>query len=414
MLLSSHVVKTFYVMRHFENINHYANVDPRSLLNRKERGTMKLFMKTAKKALICSTVLGCSTSLWAENQCSLEFNPPEYRLVNGVNTLTIEAKGTEKNTVAFPYSDAGEYFSEGRIPVKVGGAWGFADATGKMIIPVRYESANDFSDGLSQVGQRGRILFIGPSGNTILDIPPNRFSWVGQFSEGLSPIMTSATGTGRLQKGFIDKRGLIIIKPAFDQVLPFDGGMAPAMEKGKWGAIDKTGRWVIRPQFEDPFFFNDGIAVAKLGNKFGLIDRRGQFILQPQFQSALHVSEGMASVSIEGRWGFIDRAGKIVIPPKFDEAQPFSEQLAAVRVGELYGFIDSSSALVIAPQFQRTGRFQSGLSPVAINGKWGFINRKGEMVIAPVFDDASNFSEGVARVSINRLYGFIQKPKCTE
>ena len=51
--------------------------------------------------------------------------------------------------------------------------------------------------------------------------------------------------------GFIDKTGMVVIPPKFDEVNPFSEGLAAVQIEGKWGFIDKTGNMVIRPQFDD-------------------------------------------------------------------------------------------------------------------------------------------------------------------
>ncbi len=49
--------------------------------------------------------------------------------------------------------------------------------------------------------------------------------------------------------GFINKDGVIIIEPKFNDALNFKNGIAAVKVNNKWGFIDKNGDWLIEPQF---------------------------------------------------------------------------------------------------------------------------------------------------------------------
>lgn len=56
--------------------------------------------------------------------------------------------------------------------------------------------------------------------------------------------------------------------------------------KGKFGFIDKTGMIVIKPQFIAAGEFNDGLASVNVGKKWGYIDATGAIIIDPQLEAA--------------------------------------------------------------------------------------------------------------------------------
>ena len=61
----------------------------------------------------------------------------------------------------------------------------------------------------------------------------------------------------------------------------FREGLAAAYVGGAWGVIDLTGRVVIEAQFDDVGPFERGLARVRRGDWSGLIDRAGRFVWGP-------------------------------------------------------------------------------------------------------------------------------------
>jgi hypothetical protein len=81
------------------------------------------------------------------------------------------------------------------------GKWGFIDKTGKEVIPLKYDDARSFSEGLASVNLNGK--------------------W-----------------------GYIDKTGKEVIPFKYDDAWPFSKGRAEVKLDGEWFYIDKTGKCV--------------------------------------------------------------------------------------------------------------------------------------------------------------------------
>ncbi|MDX6304249.1 MAG: hypothetical protein QOI77_1218, partial [Blastocatellia bacterium] len=71
------------------------------------------------------------------------------------------------------------------FPVERDDQWGFIDRTGKIIIPLQFDSANDFHEGLALVSAKGKKLFVDETGRVV--ITP-QFDIVHDFSEGLAAV----------------------------------------------------------------------------------------------------------------------------------------------------------------------------------------------------------------------------------
>jgi hypothetical protein len=72
----------------------------------------------------------------------------------------------KKEVIPLKYEDASS-FRDGLAKVKFGGRWGFIDKdkNKKPVIPFKYEDAFSFSDGLAKVKLNGEWIWINKKGN---------------------------------------------------------------------------------------------------------------------------------------------------------------------------------------------------------------------------------------------------------
>ncbi len=118
-------------------------------------------------------------------------------------------------------------FSEGRAPVQArsgspeGTSWGYADPSGRLVVPAVHAAALPFSEGLGLVRDfAGRWGWVTPSGEWA--IPP---MWL-------------------------------------EEARPFSGGRAPVKLNGRWGYLDRSGRFAVPPGFVRADSFFEGLAVT--------------------------------------------------------------------------------------------------------------------------------------------------------
>ena len=97
--------------------------------------------------------------------------------------------------------DAAFPFSDGLAAVQINGEWGYIDTTGQVVIPLEYHSAGMFSDGLAAIetDADSKIGFIDKTGQLI--IPAEYYSkgtWSGSFAEGLASVADEAASMASL------------------------------------------------------------------------------------------------------------------------------------------------------------------------------------------------------------------------
>jgi hypothetical protein len=188
-------------------------------------------------------------------------------------------------------------FSEGvgtvQLIRKTGVNAALIDKTGNVIIGVQEIETDGFSEGLVPAKQNGKWGYLDPFGKFAIE---PQFKEVRQFSEGLAAVLIGE------KWGFIDHSGHVVIAPKYGigydrQNHNFSEGLALVYFQDKCAYINKTGKILISVQCSDAGPFLGGIASIKTGEeqteKRGYINKAGKFIWGPapfKYQSTEEIS----------------------------------------------------------------------------------------------------------------------------
>lgn len=313
------------------------------------------------------------------------------------------------------------------------------------VINPQFNYVRSFTEGLAAVETADEKWgFIDVKGNFV--IKP-KFHSVSSFSEGIAAVLVGDFSSGYW--GFIDKQGKFIIEPKFtginlrhkdsalfeNTIFAFSEGLAAVSigrgKNQKWGFIDKKGVFVIQPKFEEADYFSEGVAPIRMGplgsDTWGLINKNGDFVNNPRYGWIQPMSEGL-SVFLpkkgnhdENKYGFMNKNGEIVIQPQFDRVKDFSEGLAGVCLrpkskdaDDACGYIDRTGKFKINPIFTFADSFYLGIAMVGgttSNKLAGFITKDGNTVTDEYFEqlmNSYNYSEGLKVKSAGDKYGFVK------
>jgi hypothetical protein len=271
-------------------------------------------------------------------------------------------------------------------PIPVHGKWGYIDRNGSVRIPLR-------------------------------------FDWASAFREGLAVVEVDA------KYGFIDSNGIAVMQPTFYDAFPFSEGLAGACAGEHCGFVDHSGKFVVSPQFGTKIThpglraFSEGLAAVFTNGKWGYIDKAGKLVIPPKYDFAEGFSDGLAAVGVAGNpptFGFIDHNGQVAIALHYHTAAPFHEGVAIVRehelIGKWYGtsVIDRTGRRVYGPVTEAINEYHQGVaSTYSLDGSaLGFIDRQGKHVLKTTFAGVDTyFSEGLAAVSSpdGKSGGYINK-----
>jgi hypothetical protein len=275
----------------------------------------------------------------------------------------------------------------------------------EIVIPLQFQNARPFSDGMAAVKIDGMWGYIDRLGQWV--IPPEYDFPIGDYSAGLAYV----------GKQFIDKNGTPVFEGAkFENARSFrpkgKNALAAVQISGLWGFIDLDGNLVISPKYDNAGDFSDSsdglsLAPVKIGGVWGYVDRNGKELIMSNYDYAWSFSGEFAAVMIEGAVGYINRSGIYTINPQFVHGGAFYNGRAPVRSGNKTGYINDRGRIVIPAIYHDGGEFNNGLAPVATDNRWGYINISGKIVLPALYDNALPFSEGLAAVEQDGLWGYV-------
>lgn len=117
----------------------------------------------------------------------------------------------------------------------------------------------------------------------------------------------------------------------YQELTPYNEGVAAVSRDGKWGYIDAKGNCVIACVYDHAAPFNGGVAQVKVGRRIAYINKEGKEV-SGGFRKQGTVRDVNYRVFTEGgergKCGIADIRGNIVVPAMFDSLTYISEGLA--------------------------------------------------------------------------------------
>ncbi len=194
--------------------------------------------------------------------------------------------------------------------------YGYLNKEGEIVIPLQYETATDFKDGLAIVKvEENKFALIDKHGNITNQF---HYFYVGNYGD----LLLAFKKTFNDPYGYIDMKGNVVIEPKFTTGLPFEEGRAVVNVsndiRNKYGLIDKKGNYIIQPVYNDIMILGDnrvavGMAVDEekpfLGSKYAIANWSGELLTEFLYEHVSSFDEGIASVFNGEKAFFIDRSG---------------------------------------------------------------------------------------------------------
>lgn len=323
------------------------------------------------------------------------------------------ATGKQVIDLIYDYADD---FHEGLAAVSTGGTWdeyygykegkwGFIDKAGKIVVPLIYDKVCDFSEGYAAVVTNNKAGFINKAGDMV--IAQNYFLYMQEttkFSEGMAVVQSGGTWE---EPNFIviNNNGSKLLDLNYGYVYgsSFSGGMLAVAEKGELGIgggyIDKWGNCLVERS-------------VLYGTKFGFVDTSGKEIVPVIYDDVWDFSDEIAVVKKDNKFGAVDNTGKVIIPVTYDDINVKAfEGFIGVKSNGLWGYVDYANRVVIPATYSIASNFSEGIVTVAKNGLWGAIDKTGSIVIPFKYNNLWNFSEGLVRVRVENggKWGFLDK-----
>ena len=290
------------------------------------------------------------------------------------------------------YNRDGYFYYEDENPGNSGIDWGLIDFKGNVVLPLEY-------DKIGNVIETGRILvyhrlekgFIDVLGNLLL--APIYYS-IDPFVDGFAIVSKQFFNREECEDyfrfGVIDSSYKEVIPCVFSSVqyekelglFKTEKGYKTLSGKSIVEHDDKT--ILINEKYAFCSEFNNGCAIATSfvkGKRYGLINTKSEDILPPIFQSLQYMDFGLLAYKLNGKWGVVNCNGNIVLPNQYDGICEFDGKLAMIKINNsvtnkretdstLLGYINSEGRTVLPAEFSFIGK-RNGEISVIRNGMDG-------------------------------------------
>jgi hypothetical protein len=210
--------------------------------------------------------------------------------------------------------------------------------------------------------------------------------------------------------GYINADGEVIIRPKYDDVLPFSEGVAGVNYRGKWGIIDKNGAFIVKPSYMGIGTIINGKAIARnFEGSYGLIDLEGKVIVKFVYDD-LRPSGSYMIFSDGSLKGLMSKNGEILLTPSYNGVRVLSDSLVAVKENNEWFIKHTDHSLPVAcGPYEEVFEFSEGLAAYQSDGKWGYLNQDCKVQIGPVFAFAESFKNELAPAMESGSYYLIDK-----
>ena len=344
----------------------------------------------------------------------------------------------------------------GRVPVKLGGEWFYADERGTRVTQGRYQEVGSMLGGMAPVRVGEKWAFVDGEGRLI----PKAMEGKKGKGFNLGIVEKAEYDAARKVRGglaavrVMDRWGYvayqeegirIAIAPRFLQAKDFSEGLAAVEESedapvadgtevvnevkseeeakkpqapAAWGYILPSGKLWGRLDFAVAGDFLDGRAVVQgLGENmpFVLIDSKIKTRTTKNYGGLVLLGEKRVAWRQSGGWGLMDlqervleirpgiknQDGEGVGQDVLEAVGPYGNDRApAKEPGGKWGYLDLEGKWAIEPKFERALVFHGGLAPAKEpGGKWGYLKPDGSWALEPKYTKARAFTDGLAAVS---------------
>lgn len=231
-----------------------------------------------------------------------EIVPIEYEYINGV--------GLDSLIVV----------SKGKGIMQLNSLQGAYDILGRLIIPIIYDRLvlwpGPYIDRNYQyihASYKDKWGVIDEKNEIIVPFKYDNEDCIRKFSNGFAAIKVNE------RWGFVNKRGIEVIKPAYDNVIDFSTKFFNVKMRGQWGLVDLNYQEVISPIYDNVIDYSSTNFIVQLHGKFGLIDSNYHVVASLQYDAIRHLKGEFFSAKKDSHWGILDSKNTIHCDFIYDE-----------------------------------------------------------------------------------------------
>ncbi|MBT8327491.1 MAG: WG repeat-containing protein, partial [Bacteroidia bacterium] len=268
----------------------------------------------------------------------------------------------------FIYSKVGNC-TEGLLPLKRRGKYGYADENGVFILPAKYSKAESFSNGVALV----------------------RFKTI----------------RNRNYYGYINQEGKFVISPKYTRATSMNtNGFAEVKKGSRKGILNSQGKKIVPVKYKR-VYERENFFVATNNLKTTVYNQQGKKIKSIRGKARNGYSDGLLVLYRSGKFGAFDTKGKKVLPFKYRGLKPFENGVSASQSGKTCYIISIERDTLAILEGRAIGGFVDGLLLLKQRDGYIFVNRFGQNTFQKQFKEAEPFVDGYALVRENAKFGLL-------
>lgn len=266
-----------------------------------------------------------------------------------------------------------EYFKAESSPVKIGGEYIKAAAFSESLAPVLEKE-----DLISVINGKGEVVF------SLEEVNGKKIVSCSSFSNGIA-LIEDENGL----KGFIDKKGRVIIEPQYDEASDFKSGFAVVLkkefEKKYWQIINKKGE-IIYELSSETYETHNLISSSLLGftnsvnsDSWGFISTNGEEVVKPSrdYYNVRPVLFNKFIYSDGSKIGVAGIKGERVLPADYDDIEHSGKNHFLVKKGDVWYIVNKENKETGSSDFtEHTGNINGNLF-IKVRDKFISVNSKG-------------------------------------
>ncbi len=204
------------------------------------------------------------------------------------------------------------------VPFRSGSLWGYADSRRRLVLPLRYDDAGPFVEGIAWVRRGANFGYITPDGSPLT---PLHFTRADNFQQSRATVELNGE-TFQLDR--TGNRLTALPDSAAETDFLEQGDLV--RQQGKVGFRFSIGRAVVPAEYDEIRDIYHGLLLVRRGAKWGVIKQKGRLTLPLEYDAIRATpanSYAFPIVEQAGLFGYLGANGKLLVKPQYQEAQPF-------------------------------------------------------------------------------------------
>ncbi|MFT7606549.1 MAG: hypothetical protein ACI8VT_004152, partial [Saprospiraceae bacterium] len=287
------------------------------------------------------------------------------------------------------------------FPIRVDKKWGLIDGDGAVIINPVYDAIGEFKEfGYAVMQRDGNVGMLNKQG---LEIILPEYDDIKVLDSTLIAVMKNEAWK------VININGKVVLGNGYERIRVWKGGFLAYMQKGKWGIVNYKGEGICDPQYDGIRLMENGYFQTQMGAGVGIMTLAGKTILKPVADKIEVYNDQLFFYQKENKWGAVNQLGKAVIPPNYDRFNTVSANflvLVDTNKKDLYSI--KVEKLISKAKYDDFYPFSTQYLLCKKNRQLGLLDQEGNEVLAVRYDEVQAFAENQFRVQLQNKWGVVE------